>query len=70
MILNDYIFLRIFFSIIIILVLGSQKPEWNPLVAKLRSFDLFEDYKQAKDYVMIFSWSLIFIFYTFFLCLI
>nr|YP_009519017.1 hypothetical protein Ycf47 [Boodleopsis sp. H.0758]AYC64957.1 hypothetical protein Ycf47 [Boodleopsis sp. H.0758] len=63
-------FLRIFFSIIIILVLGSQKPEWNPLVAKLRSFDLFEDYKQAKHYVMVFSWILIFIFYTFFICLI
>jgi len=68
--LTNYILLRILFSIIIILVLGTQKPEWNPLVAKLRSFDLFEDYKQAKDYVMIFSWSLIFVFYIFFLCLI
>lgn len=43
---------RLFLNFFIVILLEPQTPEWNPLIPKLRSTDLFFDYKEAK-----FKWN-------------
>lgn len=54
---------RIFSSFLIILLLESQTPEWNPLISQLRSTNFFLNYKEAKAALSQITWGSIFIFY-------
>ena len=58
-------FSRFFINFFIIALLEPQTPEWNPLIPKLRSTNLFFDYKEAKMTLRRITWGAIFIFYFF-----
>ena len=58
-------FSRFFINFFIIALLEPQTPEWNPLIPKLRSTNLFFDYKEAKMTLRQITWGAIFIFYFF-----
>lgn len=58
-------FSRLFLNFFIIVFLEPQTPEWNPLIPKLRSTDLFFDYKEAKWTLHRITWGTIIIFYFF-----
>ena len=58
-------FLRLFLNFLMIVLLEPQTPEWNPLIPKLRSTDLFFDYKEAKLTLHRITWGAIFMFYFF-----
>lgn len=57
--------MRLILSFLVIFILTPQQPEWNPLIRKLRSKNLFFTYKIAKIAVRRFTWSMVFIFYFF-----
>ena len=57
--------MRFILSFLVIFILTPQQPEWNPLIRKLRSKNLFSTYKMAKIAVRRFSWSVMCIFYFF-----
>ena len=58
-------FSRFFINFFIIALLEPQTPKWNPLIPKLRSTNLFFDYKEAKMTLRQITWGAIFIFYFF-----
>ena len=57
--------MRFILSFVIILILAPQEPEWNPIIRKLRSKNLFFTYKTAKMAVNRFTWTILLIFYFF-----
>ena len=56
---------RLFLNFLIVILLEPQTPEWNPLIPKLRSTDLFFDYKEAKLTLRGITWGTIYIFSLF-----
>ena len=56
---------RLFLNFFIVILLEPQTPEWNPLIPKLRSTDLFFDYKEAKLTLRGITWGTIYIFSLF-----
>ena len=57
--------MRIIFNILIIVILVPQKPEWNPVISKLREKNIFATYESAKQGLSRITWTAIFLFYFF-----
>nr|AYC63969.1 hypothetical protein Ycf47 [Flabellia petiolata] len=57
------LFCRFFFSILIVLILVPQTPEWNPVITQLRAKNLFLTYESAKKNLAKITWGAILIFY-------
>ena len=55
-------FFQIFLSLLVLVVIGPQTEQYNMVLNFLHKTDFFTDYKEVKNFLRIFSWSLIFFF--------
>ena len=64
--LNSYVLFRFFFSIVIVAILKSQTPEWNPVIISFKEkFPIFcPTYIVAKRLLSKITWNFIWTFYA------
>lgn len=52
-------FFQIFFSLLVLIVIGPQTEQYNIVLNFLHKTEFFIDYKEVKSFLKFFSWSLI-----------
>ncbi len=52
-------FFQIFFSLLVLVVIGPQTEKYNKVLNFLHKTEFFIDYREVRDFLKIFSWSLI-----------